>query len=45
MNKIALPGYRTFETEINLLPNQKFSVKADLVKGNIAQAAPLIEKR
>jgi len=31
--KIALPGYQTFETQINPLPNQKVEVKTDLVKG------------
>lgn len=43
--KIALPGYQTFETEINLLPNQKFTVKTDLVKGSIKQAGPLIKEQ
>jgi hypothetical protein len=42
--KIALPGYHTFETEINLQPNQKFTVKTDLIKGSITQAGPLIKK-
>jgi hypothetical protein len=28
--RIALPGYRTFETQITLLPAQKFQLKADL---------------
>lgn len=30
--KVALPGYKTFETEINPLANQKVTVKTDLVK-------------
>jgi hypothetical protein len=30
--KIALPGYKTFETEINPLPKQKVEVKTQLVK-------------
>lgn len=42
--KIALPGYQVFETEVNLLPNQKFTVKTDLVKGSITQAGPLIKQ-
>lgn len=42
--KIALPGYQTFETEINLQPNQKFTLKTDLVAGSITQAGPLIKK-
>lgn len=41
--KIALPGYQTFETEVNLLPNQKFTVKTRLEKGSITQAGPLIK--
>ncbi len=41
--KIALPGYRTFETEVNLAPNQKFEIKTDLVKGSITDAGPLIK--
>lgn len=29
---ISLPGYQTFETDIDLVPNQKSTVKTDLVK-------------
>ncbi len=43
--KIALPGCQTFETEINLLPNQKFMIKTDLVTGSITQAGPLIKRQ
>jgi hypothetical protein len=43
--KIALPGYRTFQTEVSLLPNQKAEIKTDLVKGSIEQAGPLIFER
>ena len=43
--KIALPGYQTFETEINLLPNQKFTLKTDLIQGSIKQAGPLIKEQ
>jgi hypothetical protein len=43
--KIALPGYQTFETEVNLKPNQKFKLKTDLVEGSITQAGPLIKKK
>jgi hypothetical protein len=42
--KITLPGYQTFETEINLLPNQKFKIETELVKGNITQTDPLMKK-
>jgi hypothetical protein len=43
--KIDLPGYRTFETEINVFPGQKAEIKTDLVKGSIEQAGPLIKQR
>ena len=41
--KVGLPGYRTFETEINLLARQKSEVKTELVKGSIQQASPEIK--
>jgi hypothetical protein len=41
--KITLPGYRTFETEINLAANQKFELKTDLLKGSIQQEEPLMK--
>jgi hypothetical protein len=42
--KIALPGYQTFETEINLLPKQKFKIETELVKGSITEADPTMRK-
>ncbi|HLH07449.1 MAG TPA: PEGA domain-containing protein [Terriglobales bacterium] len=42
--KIELPGYQAFETEISLLPNQKYTLKTDLAKGSIAQADALIKR-
>ena len=42
--KIELPGYRTFETEVNLLQGQKSEVKTELVKGSIEQAGPDIKQ-
>jgi hypothetical protein len=42
--KVELPGYRTFETEVNLLANQKSEVKTELVKGSIEQAGPDIKQ-
>ena len=42
--KVELPGYQTFETEVNLLAGQKSEVKTDLVKGSIEQAGPLIKQ-
>lgn len=40
--KIALPGFRTFETEVDLLPNQKFELKTALHYGSVQDAGPLI---
>jgi hypothetical protein len=37
---VSLPGYQTFETEVELVPNQKFKIKTDLVK----VAAPAKDK-
>lgn len=42
--KIELPGYRTFETEVNVLAGQKSEVKTELVKGSIEQAGSDIKK-
>jgi PEGA domain-containing protein len=42
--RVALPGYRTFETEVTLLAGQKSEVKTELVKGSIEQATPDIKK-
>jgi hypothetical protein len=41
--KVELPGYRTFETEVNLVRGQKSEVKTELVKGSIEQAGPDIK--
>lgn len=42
--KIELPGYRTFETDIEVLAGQKSEVKTELVKGSIQQAGEDIKK-
>lgn len=42
--KIELPGYRTFETEVNVLAGQKSEVKTELIKGSIEQADTDIKK-
>jgi len=42
--KVGLPGYRTFETELNLLAGQKSEVKTVLVKGSIKQATADIKQ-
>jgi PEGA domain-containing protein len=41
--KIALPGYQTFETEINPVADQKVEIKTDLVKNDAPLAAPLVK--
>jgi PEGA domain-containing protein len=43
--KVSLPGYKTFETEINLVAGQKFELKTDLVKGSIMEAGPLLKDK
>jgi PEGA domain len=39
--KISLPGYQTFETDIDLVANQKSTVKTDMVAGGPAEGTPL----
>ena len=40
--KIALPGYRSFETELVLIANQTYEIKTELPAGSITdQAEPL----
>jgi len=40
--RVALPGYQTFETDINLLANQKVEIKTDLAKSSAPLAGPLV---
>jgi hypothetical protein len=42
--KIELPGYRTFETEVNPLAGQKTEIKTELVPGSIEQAGALVKE-
>lgn len=42
--KVELPGYRTFETEVNLVAGQKSEIKTELAKGSIEEAGPLIKE-
>jgi hypothetical protein len=42
--KIDLPGYQVFETDVNLLPNQKITIQTNLAPGSITQADPSIKK-
>lgn len=41
--RVALPGYETFETEINAQANQKVELKTDLVKNDGAVADPMLK--
>ena len=41
--KIALPGYQTFETDINPLANQKVEIKTELVKTSAPPSGPLVK--
>jgi hypothetical protein len=41
--RIALPGYQTFETDINPLANQKVQIKTELVRNGAPLAKPLID--
>jgi hypothetical protein len=43
--KIALPGYQTFETDINPLGNQKIEIKTDLVSSGAPLAEPLVKTK
>jgi PEGA domain-containing protein len=42
--KIALPGYKTFESDINPAANQKVEVKTDLLKTDIPLDDPSLKK-
>ncbi len=42
--KVELPGYQSFETEVNLVAGQKSVVKTNLSKGSIHQADALIDQ-
>jgi len=42
--KVELPGYKTFQTDVNLVVGQKSTVSTELAKGSIAEASPLIKE-
>jgi hypothetical protein len=42
--KIALPGYQAFDTEVDLLPHQKITLKTELLPGSITQAGASIKQ-
>jgi len=41
--EIALPGYKTFDTDINPTANQRVEVKTDLARSDAPLAAPLVK--
>jgi hypothetical protein len=41
--KIGLVGYQPFDTDVTLSPNQKFTIKTDLMEGGALQADPSIK--
>jgi hypothetical protein len=41
--RIALPGYQTFETDIDPIANQKVEIKTELVKNDAPPAEPLVQ--
>jgi hypothetical protein len=41
--RIALPGYQTFETEINPVADQKVEIKTELAKNDAPLTAPLVK--
>lgn len=41
--RIALPGYQTFDTDINPIVNQKVEIKTDLVKNGAPLGEPLLK--
>jgi hypothetical protein len=42
--KVELPGYQTFETDVQVIAGQKSEMKTELVKGTIDQAGAEIKK-
>ena len=42
--KVELPGYQTFETDVDVIAGQKSEMKTELVKGTIDQAGSEIKK-
>ena len=42
--RIALPGYESFQAEINHQPDQKVEIKTDLLKSSVPFADPLLKQ-
>ncbi len=43
--KIDLVGYQPFDTDVDLQPNQKMTIKTDLVQGNASEADPAVKAK
>jgi hypothetical protein len=43
--KIALVGYQPFDTDVELKPNQKITIKTDLLPGSVAQTDPALNRQ
>lgn len=43
--KVALVGYRDFTTELDLQPNQKYTLKTSLIPGSGEQADPSVKRQ
>jgi hypothetical protein len=41
--KIDLVGYQPFDTDVNLQPNQKITIKTDLAQGAVSQTDPALK--
>lgn len=42
--KIDLVGYQPFDTDVELKPNQKITIKTDLVPGSVSETDPALKK-
>jgi len=43
--RISLPGYQNFATEVNLVANQKFEIKTDLIKAGSIEPDPTPDQK
>lgn len=43
--RISLPGYQSFATEVNLVANQKFEIKTDLIKAGSIEPDPTPDQK
>src|SRR5438132_3811197 len=43
--RVSLPGYQSFATEVNLVANQKFELKTDLIKAGSIEPDPTPDQK